>query len=71
VILSAVARHLAPAGEEHEVGRAVPLFDHVQAFVYFAAQRLNCLPTSSKPEPAPLVGVVSYGWVPARSIGGW
>jgi len=38
VVFSAVAGHLAAAGEEHKIRGAVPLFDHVQAFVDLAAE---------------------------------
>ena len=38
VILAAVARHFTPAGKEHEVGRAVPLLDHVQPLVDLTTQ---------------------------------
>jgi hypothetical protein len=38
VVPALVARHLAATSEEHEVGGPVPLLDHVQPFVDFAAQ---------------------------------
>jgi len=39
VVLPAVACHLASACEEHELGRAVPLLDNIQALIDFPAQR--------------------------------
>ena len=38
VVFPAVAGHLAATRKEHKIRGAVPLFDHVQAFVNFAAQ---------------------------------
>ena len=38
VVLAPVARQCAATGEEDEVGRAAPLFDHVESFVDLAPE---------------------------------
>ena len=48
MVLAAVAYHLAAPGEEHEIGGAVPVFDHVQPLVDLATQRLTVQVTAQK-----------------------